>query len=159
MKSGGLRMTDSADQLAAVRKLKSEKQALESEVARLKSGGGGGTLPPVDVIDAKISASEARTDTKFAELRGDLAKFATKGTVWGAVATALGIVLAVAALAGNRFDAGMTTRGAVDGVVVEQHRRDDAQDSKLDQILERLPAPAPSVFSPAGLGRRPGPRR
>lgn len=128
------------ENLDLYRRLKRENDRLQLDVEALKHGGGGGTLPSVDVVDAKIAASEARTDTKFAELRGDLARFATKGTVWGAMGTALGIVLAVAALAGNRFDAGMSVRSGVDQVVGEQRARDEAQDRKLNEILARLPA-------------------
>lgn len=108
----------------------------------LKHGGGGGTSNGMETVDAKIAAAEARTDTKFAELRGDLAKFATKGTVWGAMATALGIVLATASLAGNRFDAGMSVRSSLEAVSAGQKVRDAEQDRKLDEILRRLPAPA-----------------
>ena len=110
--------------------------------APLFGGGGGGTSGGMDSVDAKIAAAEARTDTKFAELRGDLAKFATKGTVWGAMATALGIILAVAALSTNRFDAGMTVRSTTQSIVDDQKRRDQDQDHKLDEILKRLPEPA-----------------
>ena len=113
----------------------------------LKHGGGGGTSGGMDAIDAKIAAAEARTDTKFAELRGDLKDFATKRTVWsgvasviGAVVAAISLLLAILAFSGSRFDSGMSARGAVAEMVSEQHKRDDAQDVKLDQILARLPA-------------------
>lgn len=110
----------------------------------LYGGGGGGTLPPMDAIDAKIAAAEARTDTKFAELRGDLKDFATKNSVWAATGTAivsiLGVLLAVLAFGGDRFDAGVSVHEAVSSAIAEQHKRDDAQDVKLDQILARLPA-------------------
>ena len=132
-------MADAGDELAAYRRIKHDNYRLVAEVARLKSGGGDGISPSMDVVDAKIAASEARTDTKFAELRGDLARFATKGTVWGAMGTALGIVLAVAALAGNRFDAGMSVRASAEDLMREQRARDAGQDRKLDEILRRLP--------------------
>jgi hypothetical protein len=81
----------------------------------------------MDTVDSKIAAAEARTDTKFAELRGDLAKFATKGTVWAAAGTLGGSVLAVSA------------SSAVAPFVAAQRERDAAQDKKLDEILSRLP--------------------
>lgn len=144
-------MTDNVSQMDAYRKLQSRNLSSEPELP-LYGGGGGGTSGGMDLMDAKISASEARTDTKFAELRGDLKNFATKGTVWTAVGTALGIMLAVAALAGNRFDAGMTIRSTVEAVTADQHRRDSAQDAKLDEILKRLPAQKPtSTTSPSSL--------
>jgi hypothetical protein len=132
-------MSSSDDQLAIVRQLRLMNERLEGEVERLRSSGGGDGRPPSDVVDAKIAASEARTDTKFAELRGDISRFATKGTAWGAMATAIGVVLTVAALAGDRFDAGMTVKDAVEATTSGQKARDAAQDQKLDEILSRLP--------------------
>lgn len=107
----------------------------------LKEGGGGGTLPPVEIVDAKIAAAEARTDTKFAELRGELKLLPTKATVWGAVATGVALILAALAFAGDRFDTGMSIGAQTQTIVSEQHKRDDAQDKKLDEILRRLPKP------------------
>lgn len=121
----------------------------------LNHGGGGGTSGSMETVDAKIAAAEARTDTKFAELRGDLQKFATKGTVWGAVGSAvaaiLGVLLALMAFGGDRFDAGL---GQAD-VRQAQLERDAKQDadvvgmnSKLDALLQKAveakPTPAPT---------------
>lgn len=41
-------------------------------------GGGGPTFVGMDVIDAKIEAAEARTDTKFAQVIGELGKIGTR---------------------------------------------------------------------------------
>jgi hypothetical protein len=122
-----------------------QSEALAAEERVLKSGGPGGTSGGMDVIDSKIAAAEARTDTKFAELRGDLAKFATKGTVWGAVGTAVALLLAVAAFGGDRFDAGMSSSSAVASYSEAQRRRDAIQDEKLNQILQRLPKATPAT--------------
>ncbi len=133
-------MTDGpTDQLALVRKLRDEAAMLDAENRALKSGSSGGTFAGMDNVDAKIAAAEARVDTKFAELRGDLSNFATKGTVWGAVGTAVAIGLAVAAFGGDRFDAGMSSQSAVAALAQEQRNRDEAQDKKFDEILARLP--------------------
>lgn len=125
------------------KKQQADRASRDPEVAEIQlplfGGGGGGTLPPMEALDAKIAAAEARTDTKFAELRGDLAKFATKNTVWGAVGTALAIGLAVAAFAGDRFDSGMSVASTVQTITTEQRERDASQDQKLDEILKRLP--------------------
>lgn len=133
------------DELALVRTLKEEKAALAAENQTLKRGGPGGTSGGMDIVDSKIAAAEARTDTKFAELRGDLAKFATKGTVWAAAATLGGTILAVLlgvlAFGGDRFDAGMSASSAVSAYSEAQRKRDAAQDEKLDEILKRLPPP------------------
>jgi hypothetical protein len=95
----------------------------------------------MDSVDSKIAAAEARTDTKFAELRGDLQRFATKQTVWGAAGSIVAILLAVMAFAGDRFDAGMSASDVIATYTEAQRKRDAAQDEKLDEILKRLPPP------------------
>lgn len=133
------------DQLALVRRLNDERADLAAQVQALKTGGPGSTSGGMDSVDAKISAAEARVDTKFAELRGDLQRFATKGTVWGAAGTIVALLLAVAAFAGDRFDAGMSSSSAVASFSEAQRQRDAAQDQKLNEILRRLPAPTPDA--------------
>lgn len=121
-----------------------------AESFALKTSPPGGTPPPMDAVDAKIAAAEARTDTKFAQLRGDLQRLPSRAqmqadatslrnNVWGAALTALAITLAVVAFGGDRFDAGMGAGSAVAPVVEQQKARDAAQDQKLDEILRRLP--------------------
>lgn len=118
--------------------------ALEEPELPLQFGGGGGTSGGMDIMDAKIAAAEARTDTKFAELRSDLKDFATKGTVWGAVASGvvaiLGVLVGLIAFGGDRFDAGL---GMAD-VRQAQAERDAKQDqavkdinAKLDQLIAK----------------------
>ena len=147
--AGELRVPDvESDQLALVRNLRDEKVKLAAENLRLKQGGPGGTSGGMDPVDAKIAAAEARTDTKFAELRGDLKNFATKGTVWGAAGTVLAILLAVAAFGGDRFDSGMSVSGAVTTMLEAQKTRDTEQDRKFDEILSRLPAEKDGAAAP-----------
>jgi hypothetical protein len=121
------------------------KEQHDEIARRLKSGGGDGTSGGVDTTDAKIAAAEARTDTKFAELRGDMKDFVTKGALWAAtgtiIATILGVLLAVLAFGGDRFDAGITAGGALAPYAEQQRARDAAQDRKFDEILRRLPPP------------------
>lgn len=144
-------MSENVISLALLEKRYAE---LTSEDARLKTGGGGGTSDGMDTVDAKIAASEARTDTKFAELRGDintqfaelrmqLAHMPSKNTLWAAVGTGaaavLGVLLAIIAFGGDRFDAGM---GVADQRQA-QLQRDQKQDAalsgiegKIDQLIE-----------------------
>jgi hypothetical protein len=129
------------DQLALVRSLREHSAALAAENVALKKGGPGGTSGGMDSVDSKIAAAEARTDTKFAELRGDLQRFATKQTVWGAAGSIVAILLAVMAFAGDRFDAGMSASDVIATYTEAQRKRDAAQDEKLDEILKRLPPP------------------
>lgn len=85
----------------------------------LKSGGGGGTFDNMSVIDAKIEAAEARTDTKFAQVlaRLDAIEKSTSGlrlNVWLAAATALGLAVAAMAFGASQFGNGvMVTSAAV----------------------------------------------
>lgn len=117
------------------------------------------------MTDTKIAAAEARTDTKFAEMRGDFADlrgsfsdmrgdfttlraefatlradlkgYATKSTVWQAAATIIAVVLAAIAFGGDRFDAGI---GMAD-IHQAQMQRDAKQDeavSQMDRKLDKL---------------------
>ncbi len=74
-------------------------------------------------MDAKIAASEARTDAKFEAIRGDLRVIAasTQGLKGTVVLTGITSVLAVAALllgvlayGGDRFNSGLETGAAVE---------------------------------------------
>ena len=115
----------------------------------LKSGGGDGTSDSMETVDAKIAAAEARTDTKFAELRGDihlefaeikseLAKRPSTAALIGIVATSavsvIGIILGVIAFGGDRFDAGV---GMAD-IRQSQIERDASQDKSVQQINDKL---------------------
>lgn len=104
----------------------------------LKHGGGDGTSDGMETVDAKIAAAEARTDTKFAELRSDLKEFATtsqlRATVWGATAVIIATGLAAVAFGGDRFDAGM---GMADRIA-EQKARDQIQDQSVQRIEGKI---------------------
>lgn len=109
----------------------------------LKHGGGGGTSGGMDTVDSKIAAAEARTDTKFAELRGYLKDFATarelRGTVWGAAATIIAVILAAIAFGGDRFDAGIgmaDIRQAQLARDADQDRAVKSIEGKLDKLIE-----------------------
>lgn len=108
----------------------------------LNAHGGGGTLPPMDVVDAKIQASEARTDTKFAELRGDLKNFATKSTVWQGVAVIIATLLAAMAFGGDRFDAGIG-QADIRQAQLERDKKQDESVSRIEQKLDKLIAAQP----------------
>lgn len=111
-----------------------QRKASAAKASDLKHGGGDGTSDGMETVDAKIAAAEARTDTKFAELRSDLKDFATKSTVWGAMGTAVALILAAIAFGGDRFDAGM---GMAD-VKQAQVERDARQDASVDAINKKL---------------------
>lgn len=118
----------------------------------LKDGDGGGTLPPMEVVDAKIAAAEARTDTKFAmmtgelavhfgELKADLARKPGTGTLIGIAVAIVALLLTALAYGGDRLAMGV----GLGDQRHEQMKRDEAQDARLAEILRRLPEPAPSA--------------
>ena len=145
-------MNSNVGELEAFRKLRAEKDRLAQENEALKRGGGGGTLPPMETVDAKIAAAEARTDTKFAMLTGDLAAhfgdlkadLARKpgtGTLIGIAVAIVALILGALAYGGDRLAMGV---GLADQRQ-EQLKRDDAQDERLAEILRRLPEPTPNT--------------
>lgn len=93
----------------------------------LQFDGGGGTLPPMDLVDAKIAAEAARTDTKFAQLIGKLDRMddkltrlegdsqRTRATVrTSAISLGLGLAALMVAIAGLLLNSviGSFTAGA-----------------------------------------------
>lgn len=89
------------------------------------------TVSIKDYVDARDEAVETRLMTK-------LDRLPTKGTVWGAVATAVGVVLGILALAGDRFDGGMSISPLVAEIKMAQGERDDTQDAKLKEMDSKL---------------------
>lgn len=96
-----------------------------AQSSHLYGGGGGGTSPPMDPVDAKIAAAEARTDTKFATLKGQLdlisAKLdsinekatdarsearTTRRTVVGTGLSLAALIMALVGFGGNMFGLG-----------------------------------------------------
>ena len=84
-----------------------------------------------DYVDARDDAMESRVNAKLGALP-------TKGTVWGAVATAVAIVLAVLAFGGDRFDSGMSAGTIVQAQRAEQQKTDQSQDAKLELMNQKL---------------------
>ena len=105
-------------------------------------------------VDAKIAAAEARTDTKFAEVVGELrliegATRGLKGTVIATGIAAVAVVIAVLGWGGQMFMSGMDTRIAADRAAqtaaeaVEQRMSDELQRA-LRAIRMEAPPPAPT---------------
>ena len=80
----------------------------------LQSGGGGSTFDGMEaLIDAKVAAAEARTDTKFAEVLGELKaiKASTSGLKTTVILTGIGaiaVVVAIIAYGGSMFGTGLS---------------------------------------------------
>ena len=107
----------------------------------LKGGGGGGTSD--DMVSLKEYV-DARDDAVESRLVQQLDKLSTKGTIWTAVATGVGITLALLAFAGDRFDSGMSVSPAFQNAAMTQASTDKRQDAtinamnaKLDVLVER----------------------
>lgn len=119
------------DKMAAINR--TDQQA-EPELP-LSGGGGGGTFGPMVPIKDYVDKADEAVETR---LGAKLEKLSTKQTVWAAVATILGVLLAVLAFGGDRFDAGLSlaaqqqVQAARDN---EQDRALRAIDQKLDRIL------------------------
>lgn len=101
-------------------------------------GRGGAPMDPTvslkDYVDARDEAVETRVN-------GRLEKLPTKGTVWGAVATGIGLLLAALAFGGDRFDGGVGASGLLRDQATNQAKTDASQDAKLlvmDQKLDIL---------------------
>lgn len=121
--------------------------------------GGPPTGGDMSIIDAKIAASEARTDTKFAQVlaRLDNIDERTKGlkaNIWLATATAIGLVFAALAFGVGQFGNGVmvTTATIQDSVQARKIAEDNAAEvralredfgtlnQKLDGIYKAIEA-------------------
>lgn len=118
-----------SDWLAMQRRLGRSKEQ-EPELP-LHGGGSGGTydgmVPIKDYVDARDEAVESR-------LKAKLDTLATKGTIWGAVATAVAVAVTIISFAGDRFDSGI---GMADQRQA-QIQRDNAQDKAVADINRKL---------------------
>ncbi|MDG2003881.1 MAG: hypothetical protein P8J20_11170 [Novosphingobium sp.] len=84
-----------------------------------------------DYVDARDDAIESRLSTK-------LDKLPTRSTVWGAVATGVGLILAALAFGGDRFDGGVGAGGLLQDQAGKQAATDEAQDAKLELMNQKL---------------------
>jgi hypothetical protein len=84
-----------------------------------------------EYVDARDDAVESRLSAK-------LDRVPTKGTVWGAMATAVGILVAIAAFGADRFDGGIGASSLVREQQAIQKKADDAQDAKIELMNQKL---------------------
>ena len=98
-------------------------------------GGGGGTVEwqglMKDYVDSRDDAIESRLVAK-------LDKLATKGTIWAALAAALGIIFAALAIAGDRFDSGLSVSPVMSQMQASQAATDREQNAKLQRVDDKL---------------------
>ncbi|MGK8640344.1 hypothetical protein ACRS7F_13305 [Brucella anthropi] len=116
-------------------------------------------------VDAKIAAAEARTDTKFAQVMGELAtmradfngKFDTLGArldhvekstsgirlnIWLAAATAVGLVVGIFSWGTSMFGVGMDAQSVADqsakNVVEQAKPQFDAINARYDRLEQQM---------------------
>jgi len=112
-------------------------RAVEKAVT-LQFGGGGGTSGPMDPSVSIKDYVDARDEAIETRLFAKLDSVPTKGTVWAAMGTAVGILLAVAAFAGDRFDGGLGMSSVMSQLEEKQQVTDKAQDAKLELMDQKL---------------------
>lgn len=131
----------------------------------LQQGGGGGTFDGMEIVDAKIAAAEARTDTKFAQLMGELATMRAeingrldglgtkvqhvenstagiKTTVIVTAIAALGLTVAVMAYGSQWFGLGMDAQQVADRSAQTSAQnlqpQIDTLNAKMDTLIRGL---------------------
>jgi RNA 3'-terminal phosphate cyclase len=106
----------------------------------------------MDAVDAKIAAAEARTDTKFAELLGEMrlmnqrldhVEKSTSGMRSTVIGTGIGVVaVAIAVMAygaqwfGVGMDAQQVSERAAASALSKVEPKMNSLDGKLDQLLQ-----------------------
>jgi len=93
-------------------------------------------------VDLRLDTMRTRMDGVQSELRAALDSKPGVMSFWGGIATAVvsivGILLGALSIGGDRFEGGMAISPIIEGVKLEQNRRDELQDAKLDAILNQL---------------------
>ncbi len=129
----------------------------------LHGGGGGGTFDGMSEVDAKIEAAEARTDTKFEKLLGELklinqrmdsierSTSGTKTTIIVTAIAALGLTVAIMAFGSQWFGLGMdaqqVSERAAQSALDKNKPQIDSLNGKLDQLIQST-RPRPNNSSP-----------
>lgn len=133
--TGGTHMSVDTSQTAVWRQMQAERTAASSNDPELLlyGGGGGGPMDSAtkDYVDARDDAVESR-------LGRQLDKVATKGTIWTAVASGIGILAALLAYGGDRFDGGVSVSPTMAKIQNEQLERDKKQDVQLELIEQKI---------------------
>lgn len=123
--------------------LRHQLEQTRAKSDHLSTGGGGGTYGGMDTVDAKIAASEARTDTKFAELRGDLKaiQHSTSGvraTVIGTGLAAVALVVGIFAWGSQMFGTGMDAQTIADRSAQQVQVATEERMARIEVHLELI---------------------
>jgi hypothetical protein len=158
--------------------------SLDEEAARhtpeqpnLQSAGSGSTLHDMSEVDAKIAAAEARTDTKFAEMMGELKliSYTTRGLkttiITTGIATVIGLgalTIGVMAYGGQMFGLGLDTDEIVQRAAEAAGKQSAAElaflreqieqtNSQLGALIEAYGGKPPEPPAPQPESPLPGP--
>ncbi len=93
------------------------------------------TLPIKDYIDARDDAVESRINARLDQLP---TTEAVRNNIWGAAITVIGLLLGVAAFAGDRFDGGLNASSILEANQKAQAEIDKGQDAKLELMDQKL---------------------
>lgn len=115
--------------------MQADRAAASSNEPELPLYGGGGSGP---VDSATKDYVDARDDAVESRLGRQLDKLATKSTIWAAVATGIGILAALVAYGGDRFDGGVSVSPTMAKIQTEQVERDKKQDAQLELIEQKI---------------------
>jgi hypothetical protein len=133
-------------------KSRADTKLILDDLDHLQHGGGSGTSGSMDAVDAKIAAAEARTDTKFSELLGEMrlmnqrldhVERSTSGMRSTVIGTGIGVVAVVIAIMaygaqwfGIGMDAQQVSDRAVQSALSKVEPKMNDLDVKLDQLLQ-----------------------
>ena len=92
----------------------------------------------MDPYTALKDYADARDDAVESRLSANLEKLPTKSTIWAAAGTIVGLLLAVAAFAGDRFDGGMTVSPQLEAARKAQADIDAKQDAQAAVLNQKL---------------------
>jgi hypothetical protein len=143
--------------------LRAQNDRLSREMGALKGGGGGGTSGGMDtaLIDAKVAASEARTDSKFARLDGKIDLLverstdartearATRRTVIGTGLSIAALLIAIFALYTSSFTLGSRISDVARAEARQTYDQLQARDAQ-----RALPRPASNLQGPEPVSEK-----
>lgn len=132
-----------------------ENTMLKAKPMHIYGGGGGGFRVDSETknyVDAKVETVAAQNNARFSEVLARIDRVSDRiehlpkamtfrDFIVGGISllgVGIGIVLSVLAISADRFDGGLAAGSVKDSILTEQEVRNDAQDEKLNRIIEIL---------------------
>lgn len=127
----------------------------KSDPMLIYGGGGGGFRVDSDTknyVDAKTESVKSQNDARFAEVLSRIDRVSDriehlpkpltlKEFIFGGISlgvAGIGLMFGILAFSADRFDGGLAAGSVKDSIVTEQEARNDAQDEKLNRIIDIL---------------------